>query len=250
MTSPAQRHMMRVSAIEAAQRDDNPLRHATAYEQMLVKLAADRAKLKQIYSVETKAKHKRAMLPDYAPWVAGVLAEGRGAQDDVLMTVMQWKLDAGHIPGALEIARYALKYGLKTPRNKRPTPYLLAEDVALAAMRNRTAGEAVAVTDLLETLDMLAAEDMPDVVSARLHKITGLILSDRSEFAQALEHLNRAMQLDSAAGVKKEIQRCESALKPKPAPAKKPTTTRPRKAAKTPAKRGRPPKAAKTKAAG
>ena len=54
MTSPAQRHMMRVSAVEAAQRVDDPLRHATAYEQMLVKLAADRTKLKQIHSVEKR----------------------------------------------------------------------------------------------------------------------------------------------------------------------------------------------------
>ena len=41
MTSPAARHMMRVSASETAQRAAVPLRNATAYEQMLVKLAAD-----------------------------------------------------------------------------------------------------------------------------------------------------------------------------------------------------------------
>ncbi len=41
MTSPAQRHMMRVSAAMTAQREAAPLRHATVYEQMLVKLAAD-----------------------------------------------------------------------------------------------------------------------------------------------------------------------------------------------------------------
>ena len=40
MTSPAARHMMRVSASETAQRAAKPLRNATAYEQMLVKLAA------------------------------------------------------------------------------------------------------------------------------------------------------------------------------------------------------------------
>ncbi len=38
MTSPAQRHMMRVSAAMTAQREAAPLRHATVYEQMLVKL--------------------------------------------------------------------------------------------------------------------------------------------------------------------------------------------------------------------
>lgn len=112
MTSPAQRHMMRVSASQAAQREQAPLRHATAYEQMLVKLADDRRTLKNIRSNERKAEKKRELLPFYAPWVAGVLADGRGAQDDIVMTVMLWRLDAGDIAGALEIAPYALKYGL------------------------------------------------------------------------------------------------------------------------------------------
>ncbi len=55
MTSPAARHMMRVSASETAQRAAVPLRNATAYEQMLVKLAADNRTLKQISSKERKA---------------------------------------------------------------------------------------------------------------------------------------------------------------------------------------------------
>lgn len=67
MTSPAQRHMMRVSASETAQRQDNPLRHATAYEQMLVKLAADQRTLKHIHSTERKAEKKRELLPFYQP---------------------------------------------------------------------------------------------------------------------------------------------------------------------------------------
>ena len=195
--------MMRVSAVETAQRVDDPLRHA--YEQMLVKLAADRTKLKQIHSVEKKAEHKRAMLPSYAPWVAGVLAEGRGAQDDILMTVMQWKLDADDIPGALEIAPYALKYRLKVPNNKRPVAYLLAEEVALSAERSRKAGNPAKMDDLRAAIAMTAAEDMPDMVKAKLFKVTGLMLSDCGDYAQALEHLARAMQLDGHAGVK-EIQ--------------------------------------------
>jgi len=136
MTSPAQRHMMRVSASEAAQREHAPLRHATAYEQMLVKLADDRRTLKNIRSTELKAVRKRELLPFYAPWFAGVLADGRGAQDDIVMTVMLWRLDAGDVAGALEIAPYALKYGL-TSDHRRTTPYMLVEEVALAALRLR-----------------------------------------------------------------------------------------------------------------
>lgn len=247
MTSPAQRHMMRVSASQAAQREQAPLRHATAYEQMLVKLAEDRRTLKNIRSNERKAEKKRELLPFYAPWVAGVLADGRGAQDDILMTVMLWRLDAGDIAGALEIAPYALKYGL-TSDHRRTTPYMLVEEVALAAQRLRDAGEPVDLALLLTTLSLTDGADVPDMVRARLHKVTGLTLRDIGQNAEALEQFQRAMQLDRNAGVRKEIERLERALKPKPEAAPRKTTKpRTRKPATKPAaKRGRPPKTVKT----
>lgn len=247
MMSPAQRHMMRVSASEAAQREKAPLRHATAYEQMLVKLAEDRRTLKNIRSNERKAEKKRELLPFYAPWVAGVLADGHGAQDDIVMTVMLWHLDAGDIAGALDIAPYALRYGL-TSDHRRTTPYMLVEEVALAAQRLRDAGEPVDLALLLTTIDLTDGADVPDMVRARLHKVTGLTLRDAGQSAEALAQFQRAMQLDRNAGVRKEIERLERALKPKPeaAPGKttKPRTRKP--AVKPAAKRGRPPKAVKT----
>lgn len=103
MATPAQRHAMRVSAIRASQRDNAPLRHASPYEQMLVKLAADRRTLSAIRSKERKADKKRELLPLYLPWVAGVLESGTGAQDDILMTVMLWRLDAGISPARLRL---------------------------------------------------------------------------------------------------------------------------------------------------
>ncbi|EAR3555275.1 terminase endonuclease subunit [Salmonella enterica] len=247
MTSPAQRHMMRVSASQAAQREQAPLRHATAYEQMLVKLADDRRTLKNIRSNERKAEKKRELLPFYAPWVAGVLADGRGAQDDIVMTVMLWRLDAGDIAGALEIAPYALKYGLTTD-HRRTTPYMLVEEVALAALRLRDAGESVDLSWLQTTIDLTDGADVPDMVRARLHKVTGLTLRDAGMNAEALAQFQRAMQLDRNAGVRKEIERLERALKPKveaaPRKTTKPRTRKP--VARPAAKRGRPPKAVKT----
>nr|WP_139503708.1 terminase endonuclease subunit [Escherichia coli] len=247
MTSPAQRHMMRVSASETAQREKAPLRHASAYEQMLVKLAEDRRTLKNIRSNERKAEKKRELLPFYAPWVAGVLADGRGAQDDIVMTVMLWRLDAGDVAGALDIAPYALKYGL-TSDHRRTTPYMLVEEVALAALRLRDAGEPVDLSLLLTTLSLTDGTDVPDMVRARLHKVTGLTLRDAGQNAEALAQFQRAMQLDRNAGVRKEIERLERALKPKPEAAPRKTTKpRTRKPATKPAaKRGRPTKAVKT----
>ena len=217
MTSPAQRHSMRVSAEKASQREQRPLRHATAYEQMLVKLAADRRTLSHIHSKERKAVKKRELLPFYQPWVTGVLETGTGAQDDILMTVMLWRLDAGDIPGALEIARYALRFGLAMPEgHSRTAPYMFAEEVALAAIRARAAGQPVEVLHLLSVIELTRTADMPDEVRARLHKVTGLVLRDAGEPAGAMTHLQRAIQLDAACGVKKDIERLGRELKPKP----------------------------------
>ncbi|MBL9384627.1 terminase [Klebsiella pneumoniae] len=202
---------------------------------------------RRLRSNERKAEKKRELLPFYAPWVAGVLADGRGAQDDIVMTVMLWRLDAGDIAGALDIAPYVLRYGL-TSDHRRTTPYMLVEEVALAAQRLRDAGEPVDLALLLTTIDLTDGADVPDMVRARLHKVTGLTLRDAGQSAEALAQFQRAMQLDRNAGVRKEIERLERALKPKPeaAPGKttKPRTRKP--AVKPAAKRGRPPKAVKT----
>ena len=214
MNSPARRHFLRKSAIEAAQLDTHRLRHATGYELQLQKLNADKQQLKKVRSTEKKAELKRTMLTDYAPWVAGVLTEGKGAQDAILMTVMVWRLDAGDIAGALEIARYALKHKLATPDDfTRPAGYLLAEDVADAATRARTAGEPVAIDLLLTTLELTDAEDMPDQVRAKLHKATGYLYRDAGGDGLALEHLKRAFQLNSNCGVKRDIELLERELK-------------------------------------
>ena len=214
MISPARSHFLRQSAIEAAQQDSNLLRHATGYELQLRKLNEDKARLKQVKSNETKAELKRSMLPDYAPWVDGVLAEGKGSQDAILMTVMIWRLDAGDVAGALEIARYALKHKLATTEDfTRPTGYLLAEEVTLFALREMAAGETVDIEPLLNTLELTDGEDMPDLVRAKLHKVVGTVYRSLGRAGLALQHMQRAYQLDINSGVKKAIEQLEREIK-------------------------------------
>ncbi|ALV92019.1 MULTISPECIES: terminase endonuclease subunit [Pantoea] len=215
MLSPARRHRMRIQAETETQRNANPLRHATGYEQMLVKLNEDKRRLKKIHSVERKAELKRQLLPDYLPWIAGVMNSGRGAQDAIVMTVMIWRLDTGDVNGALEIARYALQHDLVPPDGfKRDSlPYLLAEEVASAATRAWTAKEAIDIAPLLETIRLTDAEDMPDQVRAKLHKIAGYAYRDAGGTLEAMNHLKRALQLHEGCGVKKDIERLATAMK-------------------------------------
>ena len=215
MLSPARRHRMRQQAIDASQKADNPLRHASGYELMLMKLNDDRRRLKKVRSTERKAELKQQMLPEYLPWVSGVLSRGRGAQDAVLMTVMIWRLDAGDVPGALEIARYALTHGLVPPDGfkRDATAYLLAEEVASAATRAWTAKTPVDIDPLLATLALTESEDMPDQVRAKLHKITGYALRDAGRTQEAMSHLTRALQLHDRCGVVKDIERLATEMK-------------------------------------
>ncbi|VVO66204.1 hypothetical protein PS896_01080 [Pseudomonas fluorescens] len=133
MTNPYRRHFVRVSAaIEAAAANPTQtMAGATAYEHQLNQLLQDRLRLKQVQSNQGKAELKRQLLPDYIPYVQGVLEGRKGAQDEVLTTIMVWRIDAEDFSGALDIADYVLKHKLIMPdRFERTTGCLVAEEIA------------------------------------------------------------------------------------------------------------------------
>ena len=215
MKSPAQRHYERVSAelAAASAAPGESLAGASAYELMLAKLATDRRRLKAIQSIERKIDVKRAeLLPEYVDYVAGALSGGRGAQDDVLTTVMIWRVDAGDFAGALDIARYALAHRMTLPdQYDRPLATAIAEEFAQAALAAFKLGDTFDAGQLAEVMTLTESADMHDQVRAKLHKALGKALQDADRTA-ALDHLRRALQLDERAGVKQDIARLETEL--------------------------------------
>ena len=209
--SPARQHRLRVQAEQAA-RQGGSVRHASGYDLMLLQLAEDRRRLKGIQSTVTKAQIKVELLPKYAAWAEGVLAAGGPQQDDVLMFVMLWRIDAGDYAGALEIGRHALRQGWVMPIGNRNVQTVLAEEIADAAQSALIAATGFDAEPLLQTLDLTADHDMPDQSRARLHKAIGLVLAESSP-ASALNHLNHALQLDNHCGVKKDKQQLERRLR-------------------------------------
>lgn len=202
--SPARQHRQRVQAEQAA-RQGGSVRHASGYELMLMQLGEDRRRLKGIQSTVKKAEIKIEVLPKYAAWVNGVLAAEAEQQDDVVMFVMLWRIDAGDYAGALEIARHAVSRGWGMPIGNRNTQTVLAEEMADAAKNALLAKTDFDVALLLQTLDVIGELDMPDQSRARLHKSIGWMLAESSP-ASALNHLTRALQLDEKCGVKKDIE--------------------------------------------
>ena len=209
--SPARQHRLRVQAEQAA-RTGGSVRHASGYDQMLLQLAEDRRRLKGVQSTVKKAEIKVELLPKYSAWAEGVLAAGGAQQDDVLMYVMLWRIDAGDYAGALQIAGHALRHGWVMPLGNRNTQTVLVEELADAAQVAITASQPFETEFLLQALDMTDGTDMPDQSRARLHKAIGLLLCEASP-ASALNHLTHALQLDPRCGVKKDKERLERRLR-------------------------------------
>lgn len=217
MTSPARRHFARVTAaLAAADAGDQPMQ-GDAYELMQAALFEDYRRLKSTQSMERKAEIKREILPNYADYVAGVLEGGTGAQDDVLMRIMLWRIDAGDIAGAVAIARYAIKHDLNPPDQfARGTAAIITEEVAdqVLSLLDAEGTDVLALLTHLINVEVLTRQaDMHDQVRAKLYKSLGYALRATGQLSEARASLERALELNDKVGVKKDIERLERELK-------------------------------------
>lgn len=210
--SPARAHFLRASAElenrsaggKAAAITSGGARPVAGRMDTLARMRG--AEFSNIESLAARIAAKRAALPEFAPYVDGVLASGAGQQDDTLISVMIWRLDAGEFMGALDIAAYALRHGLAMPFNwQRSLPCTVVESIAEAALRD-PAPELLGA--LYRALELTADRDMPDQARAKAYKALGLILTD-TDPAAALAHYRIALKLNPKAGVKKDIDRLE-----------------------------------------
>jgi len=212
MLSPARKHMMRIKAEqEATAAAESGIRpDASQYELMLAQLYEHKQQLKAIQSIVSKCARKEELLPEYRPYIEGVIAADSGAADDVFMTTMLWTIDAGHYGQALEMATYAIRHGLTMPDQfQRSTACVIAEEIADAALKS-----SLPLATLLATEQLTAAQDMPDQVRAKLHKALGLDEALQAQQPEtALNHLRTALSLDERAGVEKPIEKLERQLK-------------------------------------
>lgn len=210
MSSPAKRHFQRHAAALPVEEHTYDKGAASQYELMLAKLAEDKRRLKDIQSIERKIDVKKNLLPEYQPWIEGVIAGDTGQQDDVFMTVLVWTIDSGDIEAAIPLAEYAMRHNLAMPdQYKRGTACVIAEETADIALK----GGAVPCVVLQAVAGLTDGKDMPDEVRAKLHKAIGYALRDAGQLAEARERLAYALQLHDKAGVKKDIERLDTLIK-------------------------------------
>lgn len=217
MISPARAHYIKHCALAAARVSDTDRFRpdATQYELHLAQLAEHRRRLKQIKSIERKVEFKRGILPEYQPYLDGVLQGDGGLPDDVVTTLMVWHIDTGDLDGALTIGAYVLRHNLALPdQYQRDAACVIAEEIAEHALLQLASGEAPAklVEQLVLAAELVKDHDMPDEVQAKLHKAIGFALRETSP-SVALDELQRALELHPKCGVKKDIERLARQIK-------------------------------------
>lgn len=224
--TPAMASMRRKQAAAAAEQAQySGTTTGSAYELMQAQLFQHTRALKAIQSVERKVEAKRGFLADYWPWVDGVLASGQGGEDMVLSTVFVWCIDAGEYDRALDMGAYILQHGLKLPdRYQRDAATTLIDEFADASLKPGGQQNGPSASQLVTVAELTAAHDVPDQARAKLYKALGYAVAGRkdandkfeklgkTDTTQALALLQRALELSTASGVKKDIERLERRL--------------------------------------
>ncbi|HFP9437935.1 TPA: phage terminase small subunit [Raoultella ornithinolytica] len=220
MLTPAQRHFQRVMAERHGKTDEQSDTARTAHEQIMHRLRMDQSALKRVQSDQAKAAMKRQLLPHYEGWIEGTLDGDSGRQDEVIVTLMVWAIDAGDYVLAARIGRYVVAHGLLMPdRFNRTAATILVDEICDPILVQVKADDTTDVTPYLAVLDdvadFTAGSDMPDVVRAKLCKARAFALRNGTteEQAIALALLRQALTLDAGAGVKKEIERLARVVK-------------------------------------
>lgn len=220
MLTPAQKHFQKVMAERHGKTDEQSDTARTAHEQIMHRLRMDQSALKRVQSDQAKAAMKRQLLPHYEGWIEGTLDGDSGRQDEVIVTLMVWAIDAGDYALAARIGRYVVTHGLLMPdRFNRTAATVLVDEICDPILVQVKADDATDVTPYLAVLDDVADftsdSDMPDVVRAKLCKVRAFALRNGTteEQGTALELLRQALKLDAGAGVKKEIDRLARVVK-------------------------------------
>ena len=220
MLTPAQKHFQRVMAERHGKTDEQSDTARTAHEQIMHRLRMDQSALKRVQSDQAKAAMKRQLLPHYEGWIEGTLDGDSGRQDEVIVTLMVWAIDADDYALAARIGRYVVTHGLLMPdRFNRTAATVLVDEICDPILVQVKADDTTDVTPYLAVLDEVAeftaGSDMPDVVRAKLCKARAFALRNGTteEQTTALALLRQALTLDAGAGVKKEIERLARVVK-------------------------------------
>lgn len=166
--------------------------------------------LSNIQSISHKKELKAELLPSYLPWIEGTIAEGVGAQDDMLVKLMVWCLDTHEFKIATDIAEYALLNDFVMPEPfTRDVATVFVEQLSDEMLKE--VEDVAAHADLIQrAIDSTTGQDMPDQVRAKLYRVLGDSLKDAKP-NEAINAYEKAIKLDDKVGCKKDLEQLRKA---------------------------------------
>lgn len=217
MLSPAAEHRMKASVARAASlpepaapatpdRKSKPAIEPHHEPVFMGQFKADYHQMTHIKSRTRRKEAKRAAVEKYQQWLTDFMHRQVWEAREINMFVwlMLWHIDAGDWWRGLELARFALAYGMCSPKDfSRTLAETVCEEIAGGILKS---GNAADHADLLAELSkQVGGHDMADQIAAKLHKAQGLAMLN-SDPEQARAQLLKALELDSGAGVKRILK--------------------------------------------
>lgn len=205
------KHQAQTAAAQAS--EFGTMQNLGAYEQQLLQLNNDLARLKQIQSTTNKISLKQELIQQHLAYVDGILAARPKVQDLVVTTMLVWCIDIANYSKALEITAYVLEGNLALPDRFERTPCTFVTEEIANAFLKQLRTEQVVDIQILNQLENLVnnaelptdVRDMPDEVRAKLYLalgktnlalITGESEQDAVYAALAKKYLEQALALD------------------------------------------------------
>lgn len=172
----------------------------------------DDQQLSNIQSISHKTELKKEFLPFYIPWIEGTIAEGVGSQNDMLVKLMVWCLDAHEFKTAVDIAAYALLNDFVMPEPfTRDVATVFVEQLAEEMLSFDKDTDVSVHADLVQrAIEVTTSQDMPDQVRAKLYRVLGDSLKDAKP-DDAINAYKIAIKLDDKVGCKKDLAQLEKA---------------------------------------
>lgn len=211
MTTPAKRYREQCAAVAAAQEVD--LTTLTPYQRLLKQLHADKAILKDIKSHQDKAQAKADLLPQYAEWLAGVVASGAISESDqITPTLLVWQIDCGLLDETMPLAQIAMTSQAQSPDEfQRTLPEIIVEQYA----EKIGAGATISMENLQTVIEWAGAKNengqhihnLPDVIRAKALRAAGefLLETDEPDKPRVLALFSKAVEYNPKIGLKKHI---------------------------------------------
>lgn len=211
------KHQAQAAAEQAA--EYGGMQNLNAYEQQLLQLNSDRQHLKNMQSDKLRTEYKAQQLPQYLPYVRGILQARPNVPDEVVTEVMVWAVDTGNFNVALDVAEYVLPANLPMPdRFGRNVASFITEDTAdriLSQLSNLSMDDLnVVYLPVLVRLENLISrqdlpndvKDMPDQVKAKLYLVLGRAYAQLGQYELAKTNLETALSFNEHCGGKTNLK--------------------------------------------